>query len=40
LVTPATALERAMPLPTDADMAIEGLTDDEWTAFAHALADR
>jgi hypothetical protein len=40
VVTPAVALERAMPLPSDADMAVEGLTDYEWNAFEHALADR
>jgi hypothetical protein len=40
VVSPTEALERAMPLPSDADMAVEGLTDDEWNAFEHALADR
>jgi hypothetical protein len=40
VVSPTEALIRALPLPTDADMAVEGLTDDEWNAFVHALADR
>ena len=30
---------RARPLPSDDEMAIEGLTDDEWTAFETALAE-
>jgi hypothetical protein len=34
------ALQRAKPLPGDDDMAIDDLTDDEWDAFAQALADR
>ena len=40
VVTPKEALERAQPLPGDDDMAVEGLTDDEWAAFEQALADR
>lgn len=40
VVTPREALERAQPLPSDDDMAVEGLTDEEWDAFKHALADR
>ena len=40
VVTPTEALERAVPFPTDADMAVEGLTDDEWNAFERALGDR
>jgi len=28
------------PLPSDEDMAVEGLTDEEWDAFEQALADR
>jgi hypothetical protein len=40
VVTPREALERAQPLPSDDDMAVEGLTDEEWGAFKHALADR
>ena len=34
------ALRQARPLPGDADMAIEGLTDDEWKAFENALTER
>lgn len=34
------ALRRARPLPSADDMAIEGLTDDEWKAFEAALKDR
>ncbi len=34
------AIRQARPLPSDDDMAIEGLTDEEWTAFAEALAER
>lgn len=40
VVAPDKALERARPLPSDDDMAIEGLTDEEWDAFEQALADR
>ncbi len=40
VVAPDEALERARPLPSDDDMAIEGLTDEEWDAFKQALADR
>jgi hypothetical protein len=40
VVGPREALQRAKPLPGDDDMAVEGLTDDEWDAFEHALADR
>ena len=40
VVTPKEALRRALPLPTDDEMAIEGVTDEEWDAFEHALADR
>ena len=38
-VTPDEAHRRARPLPSDEDMAIEGLTDEEWAAFEKALAD-
>jgi len=34
------ALDRARQLPDDADMVIEGLTDDEWAAFEQALTNR
>jgi hypothetical protein len=40
VLTPKEALERAQPLPSDDDMAVEGLTDEEWDAFEQALADR
>jgi hypothetical protein len=40
LVASDQALERARPLPSDDDMAIDGLTDEEWDAFEQALADR
>lgn len=40
VVTPREALERAQPLPSDAEMAVEGLTGEEWDAFENALADR
>ena len=40
VVSPQEALRRALPLPSDADMAIDGLTEDEWTAFEKALAER
>jgi hypothetical protein len=36
---PEEALQRALPLPSDDDMAIDGLTDDEWKAFVRALAE-
>lgn len=40
VVTPKEALQRARPLPSDEDMAVEGLTGEEWDAFEQALADR
>lgn len=40
VVSPKEALQRAQPLPSDDDMAIEGITDEEWDAFERALADR
>ena len=40
VVSPKEALQRARPLPSDDDMAIEGITDEEWDAFERALADR
>jgi len=40
VVTPKEALRRALPLPTDDEMAVEGVTDEEWDAFEHVLADR
>lgn len=40
ILPPDEALRRAQPLPSDAELAIEGLTDDQWKAFEKALADR
>ena len=40
VLPPEEALARALPVPTDEELAIEGLTDDEWKAFAKALAER
>ncbi len=40
VLCPQEALGRARPLPSDEDMAIDGLTDDEWRAFETALAER
>ena len=40
VVSPKEALRRALPLPTDDQMAVDGVTDEEWDAFERALADR
>jgi hypothetical protein len=40
VVSAKEAVERAKPLPSDDDMAVEGLTDDEWDAFERAIADQ
>ncbi len=40
VLPPKEALERARPMPSDDEMTIEGLTDDEWKAFEKAIADR
>jgi len=40
VLPPKEALLRARPLPSDADMVIDGLTDDEWAAFQEALSER
>jgi hypothetical protein len=40
VLAPLDAVDRAQRLPDDDDMVIEGLTDDEWAAFEHALSDR
>jgi hypothetical protein len=40
VVSAKKAVERAKPLPSDDDMALEGLTDDEWDAFERAIADQ
>ena len=40
VIAPLHAVDRAQRLPDHDDMAIEGVTDDEWAAFETALADR
>ena len=40
VVLPRDALRRARPFPSDGEMAIEGLTNEEWEAFERALAER
>ncbi|MCU1499144.1 MAG: hypothetical protein JWM47_3097 [Acidimicrobiales bacterium] len=40
VLPPREALKRARPLPTREEMAIEGLTGEEWVAFQKALAER
>jgi len=40
VLPPDEALRRARPLPSDDELAIGGLTDDEWNAFREALAER
>jgi hypothetical protein len=40
VLPPEEAMKRARPLPSDEEMAIDGLTDDEWTALEMALAER
>jgi hypothetical protein len=40
VVLPDEALKRAQPLPSDDEMAITDLADEEWRAFQQALADR
>jgi hypothetical protein len=40
VLAPEEALELARLAPSPAEMAIEGLTDDEWKAFEVALTDR
>jgi hypothetical protein len=40
VVAPDQILDHARPLPSDDEMAIEDLSDDEWEAFERALADR
>jgi hypothetical protein len=39
-VDAADALRLARPLPSADELAIDGLTDDEWDAFMRALANR
>ncbi len=38
VVTPKDALQRAQPLPSEDDMAVDGVTVEEWEAFEQALA--
>jgi len=40
VLPPEEALKRALPAPTAEELEIEGLTDEEWTAFQEALASR
>ena len=40
VLPPEEALRSARPTPSDEDMAIDGLTDDEWNAFEKALTER
>jgi len=40
VLPPEEALRRALPAPTAEELEIEGLTDEEWTAFELALASR
>jgi len=40
VLPPEEALRLARQVPSDEDMAIDGLTADEWNAFEKALADR
>jgi hypothetical protein len=40
VLPPEEAMKRARPLPSDDEMVIEGLTDDEWTALEKALSER
>lgn len=37
VVTPKDALQRAQPLPSEDDMAVDGVTVEEWEAFEQAL---
>jgi hypothetical protein len=40
VLPPEDALAHAQPVPTDDELAIDGLTDDEWKAFEKALTER
>jgi hypothetical protein len=40
VVPPDEALRRALPVPSDRDLVIEGLTVGEWVAFGAALTQR
>lgn len=40
VLPPEEAARRARPLPSDDDMALDDVTDEEWDAFQQALAQR
>ena len=40
VLSPREALRNAKPLPNNEELAIDGLTDEEWSAFEKALAER
>ena len=40
VVAPKDAVRQAKPMPSNAEMAIDGLTNEEWDAFERALADQ
>lgn len=40
VVPPDEALARALAAPSAEDLEIDGLTDQEWTAFERALSER
>lgn len=40
VLPPDEAVEQALPVPRAEDLEIEGLTDQEWTAFEQALSER
>ena len=40
VLPPAEAARRARPLPSNDELALEDLTDEEWDAFQQALAER
>jgi hypothetical protein len=40
VLPPADAARRARPLPSDDEMTLDDVTDEEWDAFQQALAER
>ena len=40
VLPPDEAVKHALPVPSDAELAIEGLTDEKWKAFEKALTER
>ena len=40
VLPPDEAVKHARPVPSGAELAIEGLTDEEWKAFEKALTER